>query len=273
PEWRIHSCISPDFIGGKMVAVRSMVADCRFSYEQPSNEPVMCAEEGPIDMVSIVPSQMVYVLDHPDMFTHVKRYLIGGSPLPLGMKDLIKERGLEVWESYGMTESASHIAVRHVADNTLFMPLPGIDISCDERSCLVIKGVSESDIVTNDIVEITDKNKFKVIGRHDNVIITGGRKVNPEWLEDMIASITGIKHPMLVAGIPDEKWGNRIVLYIEGAQMNADEARMMMSKMRDSLEPWQCPKEIYYVDTLARTPNGKIIRKTASEPDRSGSER
>lgn len=261
PEWRLHSCISPDFIGGKMVAVRALAADCRFTYETPSNSPVMSTREGPIDLVSVVPSQLVYVIDRPELFTNVRRYLVGGSPLPLGMRELIAERGLKVWESYGMTETASHIAVRRVTDeNNLFEPLPGISVSTDSRNCLVIKGAVETPVVTNDIAEISPDGRFSIIGRIDNVIISGGRKIMPEIIEDKIRKITGLTSPMILTGIPDPKWGMRPVLYIEGTPLNGTECRNMMANLRNKLDGWECPKEIYFVDTLARTPNGKLLR-------------
>ncbi|MDE6295204.1 MAG: AMP-binding protein [Muribaculaceae bacterium] len=261
PEWRLHSCISPDFIGGKMVAVRALMADCRFTYEYPSNSPVMSGRDGVIDLVSVVPSQLIYVIDRPELFRHVRRYLVGGSPLPLGMRDLITERGLKVWESYGMTETASHIAVRRVTDTDApFEPLPGIKLSTDSRNCLIIRGATEEPVVTNDIADFSPDGRFKIVGRIDNVIISGGRKIIPEIVEDKIRIISGLTAPMILTGVPDPKWGFKPVLYIEGAPMSGAECRSMMTLLRSHLDGWECPKEIYFVDSLARTPNGKLLR-------------
>ncbi len=261
PSWRLHSCISPDYIGGKMVAVRSILSKCEFTYETPSNTPVICGGECDVDLVSVVPSQMVYILDHPEEFRRVKRYLIGGAPLPYGMAEMIRDRHLEAWESYGMTETASHIALRHIGHENSFHPLPGIELSANQEQCLVIKGIYDEDIITNDLVCFTQDGGFNIIGRKDNVIISGGKKISPEGVEQKIQQILKLDEPIVLVGVPDPKWGQKIVLYVEGTPVSAAEARMMLQTLRANLEGWECPKGIYFVDSLARTPNGKILRK------------
>lgn len=260
-SWHIHSCISPDYIGGKMAAVRSIVTKCEFTYETPSNTPSICDGECDIDLVSVVPSQMVYILDHPEEFRRVRRYLIGGAPLPYGMSELIRERHLDAWESYGMTETASHIALRHIGRETSFHPLPGIEVSANKDQCLVISGIEGSEILTNDLVSFTPEGGFNITGRKDNVIISGGKKISPETVEHKIQKILNLDDHILLAGIPDPKWGEKIVLYVEGTTEYGKDARRMLLTLRDNLEGWECPKEIYFVDSLARTPNGKIKRK------------
>lgn len=258
---RIHSCISPDFIGGKMVAVRAIVADCQFTFETPSNEPKIPFDGRVVDLVSVVASQMVYIIDHPDDFRHVRRYLIGGGALPYMMGDDIVNKGLDAWESYGMTETASHIALRRVqSEPGPFYPLPGIGISQNDEGCLVISGVRDEDVVTNDIVRIYPDGGFEVVGRKDNVIISGGRKIHPEEVEAKIRRLIPDLGEFIVTGIPDAKWGQALELVIVRKSMTPKEARAILQLLRDGLEGWQTPKSISVVDSLPHTPNGKLRR-------------
>lgn len=246
-----------------MVAVRSIVANCRFSFENPSNEPIIPnSAEDPVDMVSVVPSQMIYIVDHAEDFRHIRHFLIGGAPLPYGLEKRIVSCGLNAWLSYGMTETASHVAVRKVGDaETGFTPLPGISLDTDDRGCLVISGATPTPVVTNDIARLdSSTGRFSILGRADNVIITGGKKVHPEMIEDKIRRILNFEAPIMVVGVPDQKWGERVVLYIEGIALSNVEAKRIMADMRQSLEGWECPKEIRVVDMFARTPNGKLLR-------------
>ena len=280
----LHSCISPDTIGGKMMALRSLMVGCRFSYETPSNRPELSPQAGSIfldgkpaeecpscfDLVSVVPSQMLHVTRYPERYRHVKRWLVGGSPIPASLAKAIAKEGLEVWESYGMTETCSHIALRRVgavkkeeSENIdAFRPLAGITLSLDSRGCLTIEGATAEKIVTNDIAALNPDGTFRILGRADNAIISGGRKIHPEELEYLIGEILndhGIDFiGLMVSGESDEKWGARAILTIEGCD-NIDKAEIL-AKLRSRLEGWMTPKEIRY-GKIPRTSNGKIKRR------------
>lgn len=284
---RLHSCISPDYIGGKMVAVRAEESGALMTYETPSNRPVISQYIDPngkpcltspagagtqyyeVDLVSVVPSQMVEVINHPDYYRHVRRWLIGGQALPYGMSGAIERLGLEAWESYGMTETASHVALRRVCEGkSLFYPLAGINLSIDNRDCLVINGVTEEAIVTNDVADLHPDGGFEVIGRADNVIITGGIKVHPERVEQQIKQLTGLDNNIMLTSEPDSKWGSRLKLLIEGLQMSTDESHALLRLLRARLLPAECPKEIEIVDSLPHTPNGKLQRRKFGKVDK-----
>lgn len=261
-----------------MMAVRSEVGSLRLTWEVPSNRPeITCPTESDSPaLVAVVPSQMLHVLERPDLLA-MKRtiWLIGGSPIDSGLRCRIAESGLNAWESYGMTETASHIALRRVeAIPTPFHPLPGIGLSVDNRGCLTIiqpLGTSGDDgcelqerIITNDIADILPDGGFIIRGRADNVIITGGRKVHPEEVEGHLLPLLeplGISAVMLSA-IPDLKWGAALRLLIEwpdGAQ--ACPVEEVERICRTTLAPHEVPKGFTPVRTLPRTPNGKLKRK------------
>ncbi len=266
---RLHSCVSPDFIGGKMMAVRAELSGARLTWEKPTNHPL--TEESrtsqPIDLLAVVPSQMISILDRIDSLPSINAIIIGGSSIHPDLRKRIAASGLNCYETYGMTETASHIALRKVTTKeNLFEPLPGIAVSLDSRGCLVITlPVSENPgsplttVKTNDMAEIfEDRGKrFRILGRFDNVIITGGKKVNPEELEQRINRLIGKE--CLVTSEPDEKWGERLILTIETeAPVDIPTVKALL---KQNLATYEVPKSITTLPTLPRTPNGKLLRQ------------
>ena len=262
---RLYSCISPQFIGGKMMLIRALVAECEFEYEQPSNRPQIGDHSRPYDLVSVVPSQMHYILQSPQILVRARNFLIGGSAIPPQLRKAIADAGIAAYESYGMTETASHIALRRIgADDKPFSALPGIFLSADERDCLVIDMGIDGTVVTNDIVEFADeaKDKFYILGRVDDVIVTGGLKVHPARVEKLLSPLFP-NMEICITSRPDALWGNRVVLLIETESIN--DMDTLMSKMRKMLPPHCVPKEIHAVKSLPRTASGKVIRRQLAE--------
>lgn len=276
----LHSCISADFIGGKMMFVRSRFLGCRFSWEEPSNRPLDgFSNTDHLTMVSVVPSQLLHILDNFRQMPKVDIYLVGGSPLPQKMIERIVESNLNVYESYGMTETSSHIAVRKVtAENLPFTSLPGIEISLSD-DCLKIMMPDGTQLITNDIAKIDNSGTFRIIGRKDNIIISGGKKINPEEVERVLQSCTS--HQLMISSRPDEKWGERLVCLIEVKQSSdsdkssdnndinpvptePDEEKLISKLMlhaKQRLRDYQRPKEYIVVNNLPRTASGKLKRK------------
>lgn len=254
-ECRLHSAISPDYIGGKMMAVRSEVAGCTLTWEEPSNTPLI-GIRGVIDLLAVVPSQMIYILDKIDRLPQIKNIIIGGAPIPEVLRIRIAESGLSAWETYGMTETASHIALRKVdTKEHTFTPLPGITISLSKSCALVIRMPDGTIVTTNDIAEIDATNNFTIRGRLDNVIISGGKKVHPEEIEKIIEKELGT--PALITSEPDEKWGERVVLILEESGIEVEEITL---RLKDILPKEAVPKKIV-IGKITRTENGKKKRK------------
>lgn len=253
----LHSCVAPDFIGGKMMAVRSEVAGCRFTWETPSNTPLKeMARDEKIHLLAVVPSQMLHILDNLRDMPEIDAVIIGGSAIHPSLLRRIAASGLNAYETYGMTETASHIALRKIdGASGRFTTLPGISVELDGRGCLVILFHSGEKVVTNDLARIHGDNEFEILGRFDHIIITGGKKVNPLEVELKISHL--INAPFIITSQPDEKWGSRIVLKIEGEAKPTDE---LEAELRKSLQGWEMPKAIKFVASLPRTSNGKILR-------------
>lgn len=270
---RLHSCISPDYIGGKMMAVRARCCHAHFSWESPSNRPTLGTntlnvQPSRYDLVSVVPSQMWHILNIPG--ASQSRYLVGGSAIPESLRHEIIRKGFDCWESYGMTETSSHIAVRKIDRiSSPFHPLPGIRISKSSNDTLVISlGYDYEDIMTNDIVNIHPSGDFEILGRLDNVIVSGGLKVFPEETERILAPFL-TEHSIetfLITSEKDDKWGERILLLIEQNDEISNQSdfapifEKILQRAKQSTDSFRLPKSFRIIDHLPRTQNGKLKR-------------
>ena len=283
---RYHSCVSADFIGGKMMAVRACIGNGVLTWEEPSNQPLQSIKKNQkIDLLAVVPSQMLYILDNLEILPEIKNIIIGGAQIHPDLRKKIVASGLNAFETYGMTETASHIALRRMGKELKpFKTLEGITVKCDKDKSLVIYIGDDFEIKTNDLANIVSEKEFYLNGRKDDIIISGGRKINPYEIEEKIKKIIG--NELIVSSLPDEKWGDKLILILEKNSFkqnlsfeNEDvETRQDIRKglnydflsehaiielkedLKKVLKPWEVPKEYLIVDKLRRTENGKIIR-------------
>ena len=160
----------------------------------------------------------------------------------------------EIYETYGMTETITHIAAKRLGDS-VFSILPNVKIDKDDRDCLVIHlaSVSKEPIVTNDLVELVNENQFVFLGRIDNVVNSGGVKLIPEQIESKL--IGKINSRFFVTGVPDTTLGEKLILVIEG------EKQEFASDFFDVLGKYEKPKEIVFVPKFKENENGKLLRK------------
>ncbi|MDE7402891.1 MAG: AMP-binding protein [Muribaculaceae bacterium] len=256
-----YSCISPDYIGGKMQAVRAEISSGNLRWETPSNKPYLNVSEGEIDLLSIVPSQIISIIDRLDAgekLPNLKNILIGGSSIHPSLRTRIARTGLNCFESYGMTETCSHIALRKITEiEEFFTPLPGITVELDSNSRLMINIENWQVIHTNDLAILDDKGNFKILGRFDNVIVTGGKKVSPEQYEEILEAELGF--PILFTGEPDEKWTHCVVLTADGDQNN-ETIDLILNACRRLMPDYAVPKRIRF-GKIPLTPNGKKLRR------------
>ena len=182
-----------------------------------------------------------------------KKIIIGGAKVSDDLASKLKEIKSDIYETYGMTETITHIAAKKIGE-AFFNILEHVSITTDDRSCLVIDvpSISDEKVVTNDIVTILNANQFKWIGRYDNVINSGGIKLFPEQIEAKLAS--KISNRFFIIGQPDDILGSRVVLVIEGEQFDID------ATLFDTLEKFEKPKEVLFAPEFVETETKKINR-------------
>lgn len=259
----LHLCLSPDYIAGKMMIVRSLIIGANLTFEVPSNEPLSDYDfSHDIDLLAVVPSQLHYILDNRALHSKIKNIIIGGSAIPSTLREQVANSNLNAYETYGMTETASHVALRKISnDSTLpYFALPDILFTTDERSCLVIKMPDNNYVITNDVVKLIDDRHFVLLGRYDNVIISGGMKIHPIEVENIIQKFLPINTKFYISSRKNEKWGEEVILILEKNIATIIDDSELMGKIKKSLLSYQCPKEILYIDKIKYTDSGKIIR-------------
>lgn len=255
---RLHSCVAADFIGGKMMLVRSIISGGIFSWENPSNRPLEgFSKSDRIDLLAVVPSQMLHILDHLDRMPSIGAIIIGGSAIHDSLRKRIVASGLCCYETYGMTETSSHIALRKIDSEKagLFEVIGELTLGLDERGCLTIEYPTGYRVVTNDMAELFGVRNFNILGRADDIIVTGGKKLNPFDVEAELGRISEVE--CYVSSQSDDKWGEMVVVVVESKE-NVIKLRESMPYF--TLPHWMLPKKIVKVDAFPRTPNGKIHR-------------
>ena len=252
---RALHCLNADFIAGKMMLVRAMILGLEIDLVPPQGN-VLVHSDKTYDFVAMVPVQVNNAFEDLD---RVKTLLIGGAPTSMQLKERLKEKQTQCYETYGMTETLTHIAARKINGNSeYFSTLPNVSISQDKRNCLVIDVpyLSEEKIVTNDLVDIEGDGSFLLKGRVDNMINTGGVKVLPEEVEAKISAHMDL--PFIVGAIKDTALGQKIILVVEG------DFPVNLLEDLDNIEQmtkYELPKEVHSLKTFVRTANGKIKRK------------
>ena len=252
--------LSVDYIAGKMMCVRTWISGAELVTMPVSNRLVI---DRRYDLLAIVPSQVDSLIESCSNPTLCGNIIIGGAALDENRRRALIEREFKAYQTYGMTETCSHVALQDISDESkLYRAMPGISFETDPRGCLVIiaPGFSFGRLVTNDIVDLVGVSSFKWLGRYDNVINSGGIKIAAEQLETEITPIIGC--PFYVTAAPDEKWGEVPVVVAVCSQGECDG---ILARLKANIDHRRCPKKIVAVNQMDYTANGKIIRKKLSE--------
>tara|TARA_R110000868_G_scaffold391920_4_gene662359 strand:+ start:89 stop:1165 length:1077 start_codon:yes stop_codon:yes gene_type:complete len=257
PGNKVLNCLPSNFIAGKMMIVRALVLGLELDMVEPSALPLIDYEKD-YDFCGFTPMQLKNFAKY---LKNLKTAIVGGGRVSNQIIELIKDKKPQVYETYGMTETVSHIAVKKLnhldgtPTDTYFKTLPDITVSVDDRSCLVIDApkLSEKKIITNDIVKIHSNSSFEWLGRFDNVINSGGIKLYPEEIEFKLRG--NIQQQFFISSIPDDTLGDKLVLILEDTQNNLDKT------IFDVLDKYEKPKEVFAISKFIETGSGKIHRK------------
>jgi len=243
-------CLPVKYVAGKMMLVRAMIIGLDLEFVAPSSHPLL-NNETDFDFIAMVPLQAQNSLGE---LKRVKKLIVGGAAINEVLEKNLLKLTTEVYETYGMTETITHIAARKLGERA-FTVLPNVTISYDDRKCLVIHAprISDDVITTNDIVELVNENQFIFLGRLDNIINSGGIKIMPEQVEQKLAN--KIQQLYFIASKPDNELGEKVILVIEGDKQEFDE------NLFEDLDKYEKPKEIVFIPKIKVNASGKIIRK------------
>lgn len=215
-------CMPLKYIAGKMVVVRSLVRNLNLIVVEPSGNPLKGIESD-ITFAAMTPMQVFNTLNNDTerkKLMNVRELIIGGGAIDDKMADILRTFPNRVWSTYGMTETLSHIAMRRINGNDAslwYTPLNNVKVSLSDLGTLSIYAplVCDSKLTTNDIAEINDNGMFRIIGRRDNVINSGGVKIQIEEVENILKNHLSL--PFVITSAPDDKFGEKVIIITEDA--------------------------------------------------------
>lgn len=258
----IH-CLDNKYIGSKMMLVRAYIAKAKVEIVKPSLDFYNSCNSSKIDFISLTPPHIYRILEFkPNFFEQVKICLIGASGVSLHLEKSINTLPFDTkfYESFAMTETISHFALRNISANqTEFQTLKGFEISVNEHQCLEVyhKTILPEKIVTNDIVDINDNGSFNFRGRFDNLINSGGLKINPEELEKQWSLFLPFK--FILTGEPNQVYDQRIVMVVSQENMLSKSEIISILNL-NNIPSRLRPKEFFYSSTWEETPSRKPLR-------------
>lgn len=269
-------CLNTNYIGGKMMLVRGLESQLTMTIVPPIANPFkFIPPDTYFDFASFVPYQLQTILQESpekiEILNRAKAIIIGGAPVSAQLEEVIQRIEAPIFNTYGMTETVSHIALRRLngpeASNA-FHVLPDIEIGTDNEGCLNIRGAVSNYhfLQTRDLVEIISADKFIWIGRADNVINSGGIKIQTDKVEKAVSNVfaeLSISNRHFIYGLPDENFGTVANLIIEG-YLDEDIKSKIMTELSLKLGKYEIPKKIIEIKRFTETASGKIDRKASA---------
>jgi O-succinylbenzoic acid--CoA ligase len=223
-------------------------------------------DEG-VTLASMVPEMLRRVLDaraDRPFLSGLRAILVGGAPSDGTLVARCRAMGAPVAITWGMTETASQLSTAHPGElsDHAGVPLPFTRVRGEGETLVVHGPVTETGVwCTHDRGRVDEEGRVHVAGRADAVIVSGGEKIAPEALEDVLRA-----HPTIadagVCGIDDPRWGQRPVAWLvaaEGHRHLTDEA--LGAWVGEQMSAFKVPVAWRWTDVLPRTDLGKLRRR------------
>ncbi len=271
-------CLNIRYVAGVMMLVRGLELGLPMTVFEPTSNPLNgLPPDARFAFTALVPLQLQAILDEialtnrPEFLltlNGMKAILVGGAATSPGLERALQIISAPVYATYGMTETVSHIALRRLngSDRTdFFTALTGVQLGIDQRGCLNITAAASNfdRIQTNDVVEMPDATHFRVVGRADLIINSGGVKIQPEPIEQIVLAKLaefGLSTRLFVAGLPDERLGQRVVVISEQLSVSSDQWAAIQEEVRAQLGPYCVPRAWLVVAAFVETDTGKLDR-------------
>jgi O-succinylbenzoic acid--CoA ligase len=282
-------CLNIEYIAGMMMLVRAFNIGMDLLIVEPKSNPfediekhlyILKANRGQ-NFFAFVPLQIQTLLESTPIFSEIlnsaKAIIIGGAAVNDAILEKVQKIYRPVYVTYGMSETLTHIAIKRIngsAKEDFFNTLEGVDIKLNDESCLMIKSKITNNqwITTNDVAEIINGSSFVLHGRIDNVINSGGVKIQLEKVEKVAESVLQklktdeqkLKGRYFVFSLPDEKLGERMIFVLEKETNPAfpsieDATKIdILQGFKEILPKFEVPKEVFFVEKMIETPTGKI---------------
>ncbi len=262
-------CISPKYIGGMMMIVRAMFLRMKLLLAPVQANP-LSNFSARANFIALVPMQVQSILSSQEsqsLLKQIDKVIVGGASLNIQVLKELKDFPNAIYSTYGMTETLSHIALKKISGKEAgkrYYPLENIQISLSDEGSLNILApyISDEWLETNDLVQLYYDGSFEVLGRKDNVVNSGGVKLQIEKLEEMIRAI--LPYPIALTSVADEQLGEALVLLIEECKNDNSKDKntsLLLTQLKKALPHYSAPKHILFCEAIPLTANGKIDRK------------
>lgn len=263
PGATVLLCLPLRYIAGQMMVVRAIVGGLNLITTAPSSTPLAGLQQD-IDFAPMVPMQLASTLATENgaaQLARVRTLLLGGGFVDAALEEKLQEFPCRVYTSYGMTETLSHIALRAANGphrSAFYSPLPGVRLHTTPQGTLCIDApyLDIDSLSTNDLVELRPDGTFRILGRVDAVINSGGVKIQAEKLEQELHRRTGLQ--VLALPQPHPVLGQCIALLWEGPAA----AETALREACACLPRYHQPHALYRT-TIPRTSSGKPARSEA----------
>lgn len=263
---RVLHCLPSDFIAGKMMLVRAMVLGLDLHIIDPRGSVLdNLKTQDRFRFAAMVPLQLHRAIqeDKARVERQFDTILLGGGPVSEALTEDIQALLTNVFQSYGSTETVTHVALRRLNGphkEAVFTAIGKVHFARDPRGCLVIytPHLSVKQHVTNDIVELVNETSFRWLGRFDNVILSGGKKIFPEQLEAKTAGV--LPFPHYFTAVQDNVLGQAVMLVLETDRPQDEVLPEVMEKLMHTLHPHEWPRRVQALRRIERTSSGKIKR-------------
>ena len=266
-------CLSTQYIAGMMTLVRGFELGLELTIVKPAGNPLPpFPDEARFDFCAFVPLQLRQILAETPgkkgILDGMKAILVGGAPVGPELEEQIQRITAPVYHTYGMTETVTHVALKRLNGSErsdYFAPLPGVELGLDRRGCLTVRAemTNNQTVYTNDLAELRPDGTFTWLGRIDNVINSGGVKVQIEKVEAALAEQLRTFAPgrrAVVGPLPHPRLGQSVVVIIEGEPLSPAEQAELRLNLQRTLTKYEIPRSFYFLPALPETPTGKIDR-------------
>ncbi|WP_218713091.1 AMP-binding protein [Arthrobacter sp. BF1] len=273
-----------NYVAGLQVLVRSLFAGTRpwamdlsggFTPEAFTEAALELTDK--MRFTSLVPTQLSRLLTNPsaETLTVLRRFnaiLLGGGPLNPVLLEAARGAGLNVITTYGMSETCGGCVYDGV-------PLEGVRLAIRDgrvwlggdmvatgylgdaalTSASFTEEMDDGEMVrwyeSGDLGDLDGEGRLRVLGRADDVIITGGLKVSPGAVTDGLHRVQGVREA-IVLPVPSEEWGQQVAAMLVASCTEAE----LLAAAGALLEPHLVPKTVVFVSELPLLPNGKPDR-------------
>lgn len=257
-------CLPAEFVAGRLMMVRAMMAGAELKWVKPSLNPLL--EENDIHFAAFTPAQVSAILEDPRSKKNlgkINQVVIGGGEVPPTLIPQLKWMNNSIFVTYGMTETLTHVAVRLISDEIFHSVYQDLVFSVTTEQCLVINlpFLSKEPIITHDIVELLDKHSFKLKGRLDNVINSGGVKLHPEVMEEKLISLGELQpDTFYISSQSNEQFGQSPVIVML-KEVEPKNTAGFLDKINGLLNKHEAVKAVIIFDKFEYTNSGKLKRE------------